>query len=96
MKGRPGLPQTGIIRVIAPCCAAPRPAGPCRKEEMDKFGLSTSEWQHLSHDSLDLLRRLLRIDTSNPPGNETACAVLLRDYLQAAGVPAQLVGEFLP
>ena len=60
---------------------------------MDQFGLPTSEWQHLAHESLDLLRRLLRVDTSNPPGNETVCATLLRDYLRAAGVPAQLVGE---
>ena len=60
---------------------------------MDQFGLPTSEWQHLARESLDLLRRLLRVDTSNPPGNETACATLLRDYLRAAGVPTQLVGE---
>jgi acetylornithine deacetylase/succinyl-diaminopimelate desuccinylase-like protein len=29
----------------------------------------------------DLLQRLIRVDTTNPPGNETAAAELLRDYL---------------
>jgi len=38
----------------------------------------------------DLLGRLIRIDTTNPPGNETAAAELLRDYLAASGVECEL------
>jgi len=38
----------------------------------------------------DLLRRLIRVDTTNPPGNETAAAELLRDYLEPAGVGCEL------
>jgi len=34
----------------------------------------------------DLLSRLIRVDTTNPPGNETAAAELLRDYLEANGL----------
>jgi acetylornithine deacetylase/succinyl-diaminopimelate desuccinylase-like protein len=34
----------------------------------------------------------LKIDTSNPPGNETAGAVFLRDLLVKEGIPARLVG----
>ena len=34
----------------------------------------------------ELLQRLIRLDTTNPPGNETLAAELLRDYLEAAGV----------
>jgi acetylornithine deacetylase/succinyl-diaminopimelate desuccinylase-like protein len=37
-----------------------------------------------------LLQRLIRIDTTNPPGNETAAAELLRDYLESAGVECEL------
>jgi acetylornithine deacetylase/succinyl-diaminopimelate desuccinylase-like protein len=33
-----------------------------------------------------LLQRLIKLDTTNPPGNETLAAELLRDYLEAAGV----------
>jgi acetylornithine deacetylase/succinyl-diaminopimelate desuccinylase-like protein len=39
---------------------------------------------------VDLLRRLIRLDTTNPPGNETIAAELLRDYLEAAGVECEL------
>jgi acetylornithine deacetylase/succinyl-diaminopimelate desuccinylase-like protein len=39
---------------------------------------------------VDLLRRLIRLDTTNPPGNETATAELLREYLEAAGVECAL------
>jgi len=35
---------------------------------------------------IELLQRLIRVDTTNPPGNETAAAELLRDYLEPAGV----------
>ena len=38
----------------------------------------------------DLLSRLIRVDTTNPPGNETAAAELLRDYLEASGVECEL------
>lgn len=38
----------------------------------------------------DLLTRLIRLDTTNPPGNETLAAELLRDYLEAAGIECHL------
>jgi acetylornithine deacetylase/succinyl-diaminopimelate desuccinylase-like protein len=38
----------------------------------------------------DLLARLIRVDTTNPPGNETAAAELLRGYLEANGVECDL------
>jgi acetylornithine deacetylase/succinyl-diaminopimelate desuccinylase-like protein len=41
----------------------------------------------------DLLQRLIRVDTTNPPGHETAAAELLRDYLQGSGVPCQLIAK---
>jgi acetylornithine deacetylase/succinyl-diaminopimelate desuccinylase-like protein len=41
-------------------------------------------------EAVDLLQRLIRLDTTNPPGNETAAAELLRDYLEAAGVECEL------
>ena len=37
-----------------------------------------------------LLQELIRLDTTNPPGNETIAAELLRDYLEAAGVECEL------
>jgi acetylornithine deacetylase/succinyl-diaminopimelate desuccinylase-like protein len=37
----------------------------------------------------DLLQRLIRLDTVNPPGNETRAADLLREYLEESGVACE-------
>src|SRR6266498_1311451 len=44
----------------------------------------------LREEVTEVLRGLIRIDTTNPPGNETAAAEFLRDYLQARGVECEL------
>jgi len=41
----------------------------------------------------DLLQRLIRLDTVNPPGNETLAAELLRDYLAENGVEVELYAK---
>ena len=41
----------------------------------------------------DLLQRLIQVDTTNPPGNETAAAELLRDYLEANGIACELIAR---
>jgi acetylornithine deacetylase/succinyl-diaminopimelate desuccinylase-like protein len=38
----------------------------------------------------ELLQELIRVDTTNPPGNETAAAEFLRDYLEDSGVECEL------
>src|SRR5918911_1306320 len=38
----------------------------------------------------EVLQGLIRIDTTNPPGNETAAAEFLRDYLDPHGVECEL------
>jgi acetylornithine deacetylase/succinyl-diaminopimelate desuccinylase-like protein len=40
-----------------------------------------------------LLRELIRLDTVNPPGNETHAAELLRDYLAESGVESELYAK---
>ena len=47
----------------------------------------------LRDETVDLLSRLLRLDTTNPPGNETPAAELLRDYLEAHGVDCELLAR---
>ncbi len=44
----------------------------------------------LRQEVTELLQELIRIDTTNPPGNETAAAELLRDYLEESGVSCEL------
>ena len=47
----------------------------------------------LREEVTELLQRLIRVDTTNPPGNETAAAELLRDYLEASGVGCELIAK---
>jgi len=47
----------------------------------------------MTSEVVELLRKLIRLDTTNPPGNETAAAELLRDYLEAAGVECELYAK---
>ncbi len=44
----------------------------------------------LQDEAVGLLQQLLRLNTVNPPGNETIAAELLRDYLEANGVEVEL------
>jgi acetylornithine deacetylase/succinyl-diaminopimelate desuccinylase-like protein len=44
----------------------------------------------LKDEVTQLLSRLIQVDTTNPPGNETAAAELLRDYLEANGLECEL------
>src|SRR5436190_733132 len=41
----------------------------------------------------ELLRELIRVDTTNPPGNETQAAELLREYLGDHGVQSELIAR---
>ncbi len=44
----------------------------------------------LRDEVVDLLQQLIRLNTVNPPGNETAAARLLREYLEPFGVECEL------
>jgi acetylornithine deacetylase/succinyl-diaminopimelate desuccinylase-like protein len=44
----------------------------------------------LRNEAVGLLQELLRLNTVNPPGNESIAAELLRDYLGDSGLPCQL------
>ena len=56
-------------------------------------GLTRDERRALEHEAVGLLSRLLQADTTNPPGNETRAALVLREYFAGHGLEAQLVGD---
>jgi acetylornithine deacetylase/succinyl-diaminopimelate desuccinylase-like protein len=41
----------------------------------------------------ELLQQLIRVDTTNPPGNETQAAELLRAYLEDSSVACELYAK---
>jgi acetylornithine deacetylase/succinyl-diaminopimelate desuccinylase-like protein len=47
----------------------------------------------LREEVTDLLQQLIRLNTVNPPGNETVAAELLRDYLESNGVRCELYAK---
>src|SRR3954449_9834497 len=47
----------------------------------------------LRHEVVDLLRRLVACDTSNPPGRETQAAAILEESLLAAGLECERVAK---
>ena len=47
----------------------------------------------LREEATGLLQELIRLDTVNPPGNETPAAELLRGYLEQSGVQCELYAK---
>ena len=47
----------------------------------------------LRQEVTELLQELIRVDTTNPPGDETPAAELLRDYLEDSGVSCELYAK---
>lgn len=70
-------------RLIVALVAALPVAGVCQ----DRYPV---DWGQVESESLDHFTALLRIDTSNPPGNETAAAVYLQEALRAEGIEGRL------
>jgi acetylornithine deacetylase/succinyl-diaminopimelate desuccinylase-like protein len=50
------------------------------------------DWTKINRETLEHLQALLRIDTTNPPGNETAAAQYVKTVLERAGIQAVLLG----
>jgi acetylornithine deacetylase/succinyl-diaminopimelate desuccinylase-like protein len=47
----------------------------------------------LREEATELLQELIRLDTVNPPGNETRAAELVRSYLEESGVSCELYAK---
>ncbi len=51
----------------------------------------SADLSKISTEALDWLAGLIRINTSNPPGNELAAAKYLADILQREGIPSEII-----
>src|SRR5215217_1534944 len=49
------------------------------------------DWGMVQDDVARQLQALIRINTTNPPGNETSAAAYIADIVQAAGIEAEIV-----
>lgn len=48
-------------------------------------------WQPILDEALDIFVRYLRIDTSNPPGNEAVAARFLGEIIEREGIPCEYI-----
>lgn len=53
--------------------------------------MTALDWDRVSEESVDLFRDLLRIDTTNPPGNERPAAERLARLFEGAGIEYTLI-----
>ena len=51
------------------------------------------DWSRVNSETLEHFTQLLRIDTSNPPGNETKAAKYVQTVLEREGIPAKLFSK---
>jgi acetylornithine deacetylase/succinyl-diaminopimelate desuccinylase-like protein len=51
------------------------------------------DWTKLQDETMQHYQAVLRIDTRNPPGNETVLVEYLKQVLEKEGIPAQIVGS---
>jgi len=56
-------------------------------------GVDAAVVAEVEREASELLSRLIRIDTSNPPGNETAVAEFMRAWFHEAGLEGEILGE---
>ncbi len=51
------------------------------------------DWKAIEREAVDLLSEYLRLDTSNPPGNERKAIEFLKLFLKDAGLEAKVLGK---
>ena len=53
--------------------------------------ISAQDWNMVGNTAVDLFRKYLAIDTTNPPGNVSSAAEFLGKTLESAGVPVEMI-----
>ena len=72
-----------LVTFVLPAALAAQPRAPEPTKPID--------WPAIEREGVALLQAYLRVNTSNPPGNELAAARFLRDFLAKEGIVAQIL-----
>jgi acetylornithine deacetylase/succinyl-diaminopimelate desuccinylase-like protein len=59
----------------------------------ERLAQDRPDWAKLQDETMQHYQALLRIDTRNPPGNESVLAEYVKRVLEKEGIPAQIVGS---
>ncbi len=76
-------------------CAIGMPVSAAPAPKLSEEHVNQISWQTYQDEAVKLLQEYIRIDTSNPPGNELAAAQFFKKLFDAAGIPNTLY-EYTP
>src|SRR5260370_28437010 len=62
-----------------------------RRGDDARGGRPMTDWGALGDETVELLRRYLQIDTTNPPGNEVAGTRFLAEILTREGIESETI-----
>jgi acetylornithine deacetylase/succinyl-diaminopimelate desuccinylase-like protein len=74
------------LRILTACSIATLAAAPFAQTA------AQPDWKALEEETMRHYQAVLRIDTQNPPGNETKAAEYVKQALEKEGIPAQIAG----
>jgi acetylornithine deacetylase/succinyl-diaminopimelate desuccinylase-like protein len=80
-----------VVVVVVLALAQPargQPASPSPSESQRAAIPKAIDYDKVTAEATDLLSRYIKINTTNPPGNELAAAKMLREKFLAEGIPA--------
>lgn len=60
---------------------------------MEVAGIEAGIVEDVARETTELLAELIRIDTTNPPGNETRAARFMQEWFRARGLEGEIAGE---
>ena len=78
--------RTGVVTAIT-CCMALASGGALAAPSAATPGMGAEA----EREATEILKALIRLDTQNPPGNETRIAQYLANTFKAAGIPYELI-----
>lgn len=82
------------IALFAAACGAPPPRPP-EAPAAAVARYDAVDWARAGDETVDVLRRYLRVDTTNPPGNELRGARFMADVLAKEGIEHRVI-EYAP
>src|ERR1700686_38344 len=83
--------QIGLLLIFATFSCAAQGYPPLASPQAPLAPAQSSELSKLQGDALGWLEGLIRINTTNPPGNELVAAKYIADILQHEGINAQII-----
>jgi acetylornithine deacetylase/succinyl-diaminopimelate desuccinylase-like protein len=84
-----------LLAFVLSACAITTPVAETPAPKTANRWYDAPDWKKAGEEAVDVLSRYLRVDTTNPPGNETRGAKFMGEILAKEGIPYEIV-EYAP